>query len=291
MNVLRLWPLRVLWILVPFTIGSVLDDALAHRVASLRVGGTIAFWALWAITLVASLVPRVETLTFVRIAMPAAVPVALWITAVAGVSLTSVAGIVVALAVAFVVLLATVGEDFVNGSSYGDEHRMPLRPPAAMLAGPIPLAWACCVAGTCAGPLLLLAHVWIVGVIVTAVGGPVAVIAVRALHQLTRRWVVFVPAGFVLHDHLALREPVLFARGDIVSLGPALQGTAARDLTAGAAGLALQVDFAVPVEMVPSSANNDAVELVGITQFLFMASRPGHVLAAAEARRLPVEKA
>lgn len=280
----------MLWILVPFTVGSVLDDALAQHVASLRVGCTIAFWAIWAVTLVASLVPRVETLTFVRITMPAAVPVAFWVTAVAGVSVTAVAGIVVALAVAAMVLLAPVGEDFVNGSSYGDEHRMALRPPAAMLAGPIPLAWASCVSGLSAGPLLLLVHVWIVGVIVTAIGVPVAVIAARALHQLARRWVVFVPAGFVLHDHLALREPVLFARGDIVSLGAALQGTDARDLTVGAAGLALQVDLAVPVEMVPSSADDEAVELVGITKFLFMASRPGHVLAAAESRRISIRR-
>ena len=34
------------------------------------------------------------------------------------------------------------GEAFVDGSSYGDERRMPLRPPVAVLAGPVPLAWA-----------------------------------------------------------------------------------------------------------------------------------------------------
>jgi hypothetical protein len=101
---------------------------------------------------------------------------------------------------------------------------------------------------------------------------------------------VFVPAGFVLHDHLSLREPVLFPRSDVVSFGPALADTNARDLSAGASGLALQVDCAVPVQVAPAEPGDEAAELVGISQFLVMPSRPGHVLLEAERRGLRVTR-
>ena len=293
MQNLRPWPLRLLWILVPFTVGTVLDDALAGRVTSFRVGVQIAFWVLWALALVAMLVPRVETLTFVRIVVPVAAVAAVWAGLASEIEAPALLATALAAAAAAVALSAPVGDVFVNGSSYGDERRMPLRAPVPVLVGPLPLTWAVCVAGFAAGPLLLLAHVWIAGVIATAVGWPIAVLAVRALHRLAERWVVFVPAGFVLHDHLALREPVLFPRGDVVALGPAPADTAARDLTARAAGLALQVDFATPVEVVPTTPieGTDTVEMVGISQFLFMPSRPGQVLLEAERRKIRVRRA
>ena len=290
MRTLGLWPLRALWILIPFTTGALVDHALDGRLTSFRIGATAIFWTIWALVLVAMLVPRVETLTAVRIAVPAAPVAALWATAATEVDARAITGIVVALVAAIGVMLAPVGEAFVDGSSYGDERRMPLRPPVAVLAGPVPLAWAVTVAGSLTGPLLLLAHRWIAGLILTAAGLPLAGAAVRALHQLSRRWVVFVPAGFVLHDHLALREPVLFTRNDLVALGPAPADTRAHDLTARAAGLALQVDFAVPVEVVPTTPGEAITELVGITQFLFMPSRPGQVLREAERRRLRVAR-
>jgi hypothetical protein len=238
---------------------------------------------------VATLVPRGRSLTAVRLAMPAAGAAAIWCSALVTVDAAAVIGVVVPLVAAAAALAAPVGEEFVNGSSYGDERRMLLRPPVAMLVLPVPLAAMVAVVGSLAGVLLLLAHVWLVGALVLAIGWPAAALAVRALHQLTRRWVVFVPAGFVLHDHLALREPVLFPRGDVVAIGPAPADTQATDLTAGAAGLALQVDFAVPVSVAPTG-DADEVEMVGITQFLVMPSRPGHLLAEAEQRRLRVTR-
>lgn len=274
---------------MPVTTGALLDDALDGRVASFRYGVTALFWSAWALTLVATLVPRNRSLTAVRLVMPAGAAMALWCSAVVSIDATAVAGVVVALAAGAASLVAPVGEEFVNGSSYGDERRMLLRPPATLLVLPVPLAAITVVVGALGGVLLLLAHVWIVGAVAVAVGLPVAVVATRALHQLARRWVVFVPAGFVLHDHLALREPVLFPRGDIVNVGPAPADTRATDLTAGAAGLALQVDFAVPISVVPATGA-DEVEMVGITQFLLMPSRPGHLLAEAERRRIRVAR-
>ena len=144
-----------------------------------------------------------------------------------------------------VALAAPTGDVFANGSSYGDERRLPLRAPTPLLLGPIPLTWLATVAGPVAAPLLLAAEQWVAGAIVVVVGGPLAYVGGRALHGLARRWVVFVPAGLVLHDLQALAEPVLFPRGRSPASARAVDdGVDALDLTLGALGLPLQLDLA-----------------------------------------------
>src|SRR5439155_6317326 len=92
----------------------------------------------------------------------------------------------------------------VNGPAYPNERRFPLRPPAPLLVGPMALAWALGVTGLTAGPLLLAARQWVLGSVAFVVGLPVASILVRSLHVLSKRWVVFVPAGLVIVDPLGL---------------------------------------------------------------------------------------
>ena len=135
--------------------------------------------------------------------------------------------------------------------------RCACRPP--LVLGPVPLAWLAAVVAPVAGALLLAAEQWLAGAAVLAVGLPLAAVAVRALHGLTRRWVVFVPAGFVLHDHHALVEPVLFPRRSIRRLGPAPAdpGPDTTDLTQGALGLALELELADPVRHRASSRRPD----------------------------------
>jgi hypothetical protein len=284
----RLIALRVLWVTLPLTLGPLLGDALDSRGSTFRTSVSIALWAVWAVTVVASLIPRPETLTWVRIVVPAAVPAAVWATAAADFGVSAAIGLVAAGAVALAALLAPTGEAFVDGASYGDERRMPLRPPGALLLGPIELAWTVAVVGVAAGPLLLAAQQWAAGVIVTLIGFAVAYVAVRALHQLSRRWLVFVPAGFVVHDHLAVAEPTLFARRSVVALGVAAAGTEATDLTAGSLGPALQADLDEPITVVPASRSGRPLEQQDVVSFLFAPSRPGAALREAARRRLPV---
>ena len=113
----------------------------------------------------------------------------------------AVGGAALALVAAFSPL---TGDVFIDGSSYGDERRFALRVPTALVFGPVPLAGIGAVAAPIAGPLLLAAEQWLAGALVLAIGVPVAVVSVRALHGLARRWVVLVPAGLVLHDPHAL---------------------------------------------------------------------------------------
>ena len=61
----------------------------------------------------------------------------------------------------------------VQGSAYGDEARFLLRPPTALLLGPIPVAWAL-MAASATGPMLLACGEWVAGAIVCVVGLPLA---------------------------------------------------------------------------------------------------------------------
>lgn len=249
----------------------------------------MALWIVWALTLAALMVPRAETLTWIRIAVPAAVPAALVAARAAadhdlGAG-TIVAGVACAAVAALLVLQATIGEVFINGSSYGDEWRAPLKPPGPVMVGPLPLAWAAIVAGLATGPWLLLRERWVLGVIALVVGIALAAVLVRGIHVLTQRWAVFVPAGLVLHDGFALAEPMLFRRRTIDYLGPAPADSTSDDLTSGALGLALELKLDAPVD-VAKATRGEPAKLEPLHALLFSPTRPGAVMRRAAERKL-----
>ena len=198
---------------------------------------------------------------------------------------------VIAVAVAVLasgaVLMPWIGEAWIDGSAYGPERRLPLRPPVLVAVLLAPLTWLVVVVGVAAGPLLLAAERWVPGVAALIVGWLAAVIGVRSLHQLSRRFVVLVAAGLVLHDPLVMPEPQLFLRRTIARLGPAPADSTADDLTAGAAGLALELVLTELVELLLRRGRTMS-ETHPTTALLFTPSRPGHVLDAAGDRRVAV---
>ena len=183
-------------------------------------------------------------------------------------------------------LTAQLGDDAVDASSYGPERRLPLRVPGPLLLGPVPLAWAAVAAGTTVGPLLLAGRAWVAGALVTAIGVPLAVVAGRALHQLSRRWLVYVPGGVVIHDHMAVLDPVLCRRNVVEVMTAALDGTEATDLTLGSLGRAIEISLTQPVDYVPAAGRGRTVELERSTAFLVAPTRPGRALELAGEHRL-----
>jgi hypothetical protein len=282
------WPARVTWAVLPLAVGPALAAALDVRSGAVARTGSAVAWAVWAAVLVAVLIPRTVSLTAVRIAAPAALGLANWAALAGPRGAADVAAVVGAAITVVAAFSPATGDCFVNGSSYGDERRMPLRVPGTLLLGPVPLAWLGSVAAPVAGPLLLAAGRWVPAVAVVAVGGPATVLGVRALHGLSRRWVVFVPAGMVLHDLHAMVDPVLFPRSTIARLGPApVGGDGALDLTLRALGLALEVELHDPTDLAPRRADGQ-VEVQRADRILFSPTRPGAVLAEAARRRIAV---
>ncbi len=286
-----LWPLRAVWLSLPVFIGPALADALATHSRSVQVVGSLLAWAIWGVTLGAMLVPRTATLTLVRLAVPGGFVVAAW--AAIGADRPGWAAVGIAAGAVAVLALAGPGvaDGFVDGSSYGNERRVALRVPFAILVGPAPLAWATAAAGVVTGPLLLAAQQWVAGVLAVAAGIPVVVVVARRMHLLSRRWLVFVPAGVVVHDPLTLVEPILLQRHLVSRMGPALAdaGTedSAVDTTGGALGLALELRASEPFS-VGMRHGRDQEEREGVTGMLVTPTQPATTLTIAADHHLPV---
>ena len=282
----RLWiaGLRALWASLPWSAGWLLGEALdgtSGAFASVAGGGA---WAFWAVGLTALLIPHTLSLTALRILAPAALAAACWAAAVAGATAAAAVGLACTAITAIGALSPLVGDRFIDATSYGHERRLALRAPSAVLVGALAPTWALTMGGMSAGPLLWGAGHWVLGPLVTAGGWLIALAGMRALHSLARRWLVYVPAGLVLHDRLALAEPTLFRRPVIAAFGPAPAGSDARDLTAGAGGLLFELRFAEPVTLTPARAGGTPEKVQAL---LVAPTRPAAVLTEARKRRIP----
>ena len=198
------WVLRVLWLALPLAVGPAVAESLNDAQSPVRTTASVGLWALWAVGLLATLVPRPLSLAGVRLGGPAAFATGVWAAVATGLSPAGLAGLVAGALVAGVSVSAPVGDRFVDGASYGDERRFLLRAPGPVVVLMAPLAWVVAVAGVVTGPLLVADGSLTAGIPACIVGLPAAGLAARAIHQLGRRWVVLVPAGLVLHDHLCL---------------------------------------------------------------------------------------
>lgn len=285
------WPFRALWLVLPVLAGPALADALADRSRAVQVVASTMAWIGWGGVLAASVVLRTVTLTVVRTVVPGAVLLCTWAAFASDELAWGLAGIVVAVLATVAAFSPATADAFVDGSSYGDERRVALRVPMAMAVGPVPIAWMLAAAGVVTGPLLLAAEQWVAGGIALVVGLPVAVAAALRFHLLSRRWLVFVPAGVVVHDPIAMAEPVLLQRHLLRRIGPADADAVTRDgsldLTGGAIGLALELRTAEPFK-VGLRQGREVVETAGVPAVLVTPGRPATTLEIAAERKLPV---
>jgi len=288
------WATAAIWLTAPLLAGPCFADALDQRSTPFQLTATIGLWAAWAVGLLAALVPSTVSLTVIRIIAPASVFATCWavLASTDRADLSSSLALAVSSLVAVVALSAVVGDRFVNGSSYGDERRMPLRPPAALLAGPVELAWVAVVAGICAGPLLLAVRQWVLGGLILVVGWFAAAVCLRALHGLSQRWLVFVPAGMVIVDRMTLTDALLVQRQRVAALDIVTMGTSGpedTDLTAGAAGPRLRIELSSPELIVPAASRlrrSEPIEPYEVSAVLAVPTRPGWALEEARRRRL-----
>ena len=284
------WALRAVWATLPVTFGLLLGDALADTSRPIQLTVVGGAWLLWAAGLVATLVFHPIGLVVLRPTAVLAVAAAGWATVhTRGGPSWSSASIALGAGAAIVAVIAAfspeTGHLAVNGPAYPNERRFLLRPAAVYLLGPIPLAAALLVGGLVTGPLLLAARQWIAGAMAVAVGVALVWATTRSLHAVARRFAVFVPAGFVVHDANALREPVLFLRAKVERFRVADESSDALDLTGGAAGLVVEVDLREKVEVTKVSGPRDRGETGGTARFLIVPTLPGRLLAEAAERR------
>ncbi len=283
------WIVRASWFATAVFCAPLLGEALASRSRPVQLLMVVFAWILWGAGLVATLVPHPIGLVGLRTGGPLLLVTSIWATAQPNTTTSSRSlCLICALIVTVIMLFHETGHFCVNGPAYPNERRFLLRPSASILLI-APIATALVAAGLVIGPLLLAAKQWLLGSVATALGFAATYLLTRSLFALARRFLVFVPAGFVIHDYSALREPVLFKRGQIERMRAAPADTDSLDLTLGAPGLVLEFLLKEKVEMSRLMGPRDRIGETGKSaRFLAVPTLPGRLLNEARSRHYPV---
>ena len=116
------------------------------------------------------------------------------------------------------VAAADTGQVYLQASAYGDERRFGLRPPLGYLV-PTVVSWMMWAVAVIVAPLAWAARAWVLGAIATAVAVAATLLLPRRWHQLSRRWLVMVPAGLVVHDPVVLADTLMVPRRQVADVG------------------------------------------------------------------------
>jgi hypothetical protein len=281
-----LWVTRAIWMLLPVTVGAVMNDALASWDRAPMIVAVILLYSAWMVALLALLLPRPLSFTVLRCLAPSAVVVTLMAARSTGAMSGTTAALHVTIA-AVLALSASLAMRCAQAATYGNEQRFPLRVPPAfciILCAIVPLIGI----GIAAGPLLLAEQRWTVGMIALVAGWTLAALAGRSLHSLDRRYIVFVPAGLVVADPLTLIDPVLLARHRITALhrAPPQRIDGAVDTRLGAVLGSLALDLDEPGSFARRGTN--AIAFQDADTVLFTPLRSAIVLETARQRRIVV---
>lgn len=273
--------------------GPALADALAARSELVQRVDSWGLWLIWFGGLVSTLVASSVSLTANRVLGPAAMIASLAAVATGARGPAAIVAVLFGLLTLVAVVNREIADCYLNGSSYGDERRFLLRTPAPLLLGPLELAVTITIAGAVTGPMLLAADATAAGAIAIVVGWPLVYLTAKPLHGLSRRWLVFVPAGLVVHDYTALVDSMLIPRKDVASIGWAPDETDALDLTANGLGRRLQILLREPASVLLRPArrphgDGPAVEPRAVSAVLVAPARGAAVLAEATVRHLAV---
>jgi hypothetical protein len=288
LGVVTLWGARVTWLAVAVVGGRAVGDAVADRSAAVRWVATAGAWTGWGAGALALAVTGVATLTAVRAIVPGAIVVAV-VAALGGAPASSVLALLVPAIVASVLVAAAdTGQVYIQASAYGDERRFGLRPPLGYLS-PAVVSWMIWTAAVIAAPLAWAGRAWVVAVIATAAAIAGALALPRRWHQLSRRWLVTVPAGLVVHDPVVLADTLMVPNRHVVDIG--LVGRSrtggAFDLTGPTPGVAVGVVLSelTTVVLAPRPATPRGTS-IHLSAFLVAPSRPGAVLRETARRGL-----
>ncbi|MGH9132848.1 MAG: hypothetical protein ACRDZZ_02850, partial [Ilumatobacteraceae bacterium] len=229
------WGLRVVWIVIAAVGWPAVASAVDGRSDAVRAVAAVGATAIWVLGVAAMAIPATLALTATRVIVPLGPAIGLAALVGGGDTGECIELIVVGALASLVAMSGELGKVFVQASAYGDEDRYPLRPPLGFAVAAA-LAWVIWTAALVTGPLLLAARAWVPGAIITAVAAVATATLPRRWHQLSRRWLVLVPVGLVLHDPVVLGETLMIRRTDVAGVRLAPVGTEAADLTGPATG-------------------------------------------------------
>ena len=220
------WPVRVLWIFV----------------ALFQQSFSVGTWMLWTVVALSTWILHPISLTAVRLSSPV-----VFISLIAQLPSEEFGVLPVAVATAaLVALLLIYTSDFgniqVQAGAYGNERRFLLRIPVS-LALPTLLTWILLSALFVVAESLFAKELWVGGSVVSLFFATTLWKFAPKLHRLSLRWLVRVPAGWVIHDGVLLAENLLVRSHNVVSLRLAPADTEAIDLSGMTYGIPLEISL------------------------------------------------
>ena len=255
-----------------------LNNALRQMSSLTGISSTVGIWLLWSIALLCTLVPSSSALTAIRLALPTIFVI------VAAVAITSdmTSGVAAALAISLLsslfIFSGDIGNSFVQLAAYGDERRFLLRCPPAMLVVQV-LSWLVWVALAIVAINLLASDALILGAFVAVAALLLTIALPRRFHRFSRRWLVSVPAGLVIHDHVVLAETAMFMNNAVVKIGVDLAPSEAADLSGKCSGVGLLIalkDFdTVVLAATPKTPGGSAIH---VKSMRVCPTRPGRAI-------------
>jgi hypothetical protein len=263
------WILRASWVALLFASPW---HVAAHHSTPVNVVLIVGGWTLGAVGLLSSIALTPVGLTAARLAtVPQIVLVASQLQRAYGDGQDTIAITAAIIAVAGVTALISsshVTQAMVQASAYGEETRFPLRTPLPYMAPAIVVQLAY-TAAIVIGPLLIAARSYVLGAIVTMIAIAASFKVPRRLHLLARRWLVIVPAGVVVHDHLVLGETFMVRRSNFLGAKPTNSPGDEADLTGGVIGRRLVLSLATPDKVVLAPLTT---RMLGTTEALHVTS-------------------
>lgn len=269
--------------ILPF-IGAGVDELVSERSTSVQNVATVLAWAVWATCVLSVFILHPATLTVLRMAVPVITAALLYVSVTGATDTSQIICAAISVAILLISFNADLGNAFIQASAYGDEKRFLLRPPVALVA-PVLLIAILLLTATVAAPILIATENLPLGIICSAVSTVGFWFFAQRIHQLSRRWFVFVPAGFVVHDETLLGTNLMIRKHDLVAIQLAKRDTQAADLTALTWGVPLELSFKQPQDVSLTSLTAKhlkAVSAIHASSILIAPSRPGAVLRAAQ---------
>lgn len=258
------WPVRVLWIFV----------------ALFQQSFSVGMWVLWTVVAIGSWILHPISLTAIRLSSPV-----VFISLIAQLPAEEFGVLPVAVATAaLVALLLIYTSDFgmiqVQAGAYGNERRFLLRIPVSLVL-PSVLTWVVLTALFVTADNLFANELWVGGVAVSLVTAAALWKFAPQLHRLSLRWLVRVPAGWVIHDGVLLAENLLVRSHNVVAMQLAPADTHAIDLSGITYGIPLEISLRemADVRLTPLlSKVTKTVDVLHVKQLLISPSQVQRVL-------------
>jgi general stress protein CsbA len=220
------WPVRVLWIAF----------ALAPN------GFGVVAWILWAVVAIGTWIHHPISLTTVRCLAPIVVFYSAMYALSESFNSLNIAVVTCGIISLMLMFTADYGSAHVQAGAYGNERRFLLRIPAPVVL-PTLITWALFATVLVVLESAVQSENYVLGIPLL-----LALIAMSwkfapQMHRLSKRWLVRVPAGWVVHDDLLLAENLLVRSHNLVAINFALADSEALDLSGMTRGVPIQISL------------------------------------------------